>query len=340
MKNLQISSRGKITDIKIFVLCLSAVFAAATLLSICVGTVRVTPAQIISVLFSGERSTPEARIILYSRLPRTVACLLAGAGLAVSGAIIQAVLANRLASPGIIGVNAGAGLAVNICFAVGAVSGWTIAGMSFLGAMVTVLLLAFVAEKTSAGKVTVILGGVAISSFFTAISEAVVSLSPDVGLMSSDFRVGGFSAVSSARLLPAGILIVIALVLSMLLGNELDVITLGDDSASGVGMNVRRMRSILLITAACLSGASVSFAGLLGFVGLVVPSAVRKFTGSESKVMLPVTAVAGGCFVTVCDVLARIIFRPHEIPAGIIMSFIGGPVFLFLLFRDRKGQEI
>ncbi len=340
MKNLQISSREKMTDIRIFVLILSAVLVGSAVLSICIGTVKITPQQILRALFSGERDTPEARIILYSRLPRTVACILAGAGLAVSGAIIQAVLANRLASPGIIGVNAGAGLAVNICIAAGAVSGWMIAGMSFLSAMVTVLLLAFAAEKTMAGKITVILGGVAVSSFFTAISEAIVSVDPDVGLMSSDFRIGGFSAVSSQRLLPAGILIASALLFAFLMSNELDVITLGDDTASGVGMNVRRMRSILLITAACLSGASVSFAGLLGFVGLVVPSAVRKFTGSEGRIMLPVTAVAGGCFVTVCDVLSRIIFRPHEVPAGIIISFIGGPVFLFLLFRDRKGQEI
>ena len=115
MKNLQISSREKMTDIRIFVLILSAVLVGSAVLSICIGTVKITPQQILRALFSGERDTPEARIILYSRLPRTVACILAGAGLAVSGAIIQAVLANRLASPGIIGVNAGAGLAVNIC---------------------------------------------------------------------------------------------------------------------------------------------------------------------------------------------------------------------------------
>ena len=102
------------TDIRIFVLILSAVLVGSAVLSICIGTVKITPQQILRALFSGERDTPEARIILYSRLPRTVACILAGAGLAVSGAIIQAVLANRLASPGIIGVNAGAGLAVNI----------------------------------------------------------------------------------------------------------------------------------------------------------------------------------------------------------------------------------
>ena len=258
----------------------------AALLSLCLGAARLSPAEVVQAILSGPQDMA-GYIFWYVRLPRTLACLLAGGALAVSGAVIQGVLHNNLASPSIIGVNAGAGLAVTLCCALGALSGWAIAGSAFLGAMLSVLLIVFTAEKTGASRTTVILGGVAVNAFLNALSEAVTTLIPEAGMLAGDFRVGGFGSVSYPRLLPAGALILLALTAVYTLHNELDVLALGDEMARSLGMNVRKIRTLLLILAAMLAGSAVSFAGLLGFVGLIVPHAARKILGSESRFLLP-----------------------------------------------------
>jgi len=313
-------------------LCLLA--AAA---SLCLGSVSLSPAQLWEALQTGVHSTA-GRILWFSRIPRTVACLLAGSALAVSGAVIQNVLANEMASPGIIGVNAGAALAVTICCALGAFSGWLIAGAAFFGAAAAVLLVAVAAQKLGASRTTVILGGVAVNSCLTAASEAISILFPDAGMQAADFRVGGFSAVAYTRLIPAGVFILLAMLILMTLSNELDIMTLGEDTARSLGLPVKKLRTLFLGLAALLAGAAVSFAGLLGFVGLVVPHIARKFAGAESRHLLPFCALSGAALVTVCDLLARLLFAPYEIPVGILLSFIGGPFFLYLLFRRKGGH--
>ena len=315
------------------------VFVAAAFLSVTLGTANLSFAQLMNAIREGAGSGFEGNIFWYVRLPRTAACLLAGAGLAVSGAVIQGVLANKLASPGIIGVNAGAGFAVTLCCALGAISGWTIAISAFCGALFSMLLVTFTAQKIGVSRTTVILGGVAVNSFLTAGSETITTLMPEIGVMSSDFRVGGFTAVTSQRLIPAGILILVALVITFTFCNELDVMNLGEDVAQGLGLSVKKMRTIFLILAAVLAGASVSFAGLLGFVGLIIPHIARKLVGGENRYLLPFCAIFGAAFVTICDLAARLIFQPYEIPVGILMSFIGGPFFVFLLLNKKGGHR-
>lgn len=312
----------------------------ALLLSLCLGSARLSLGEVCQAICGGPQSGPAGRIFWYARLPRTVACLLAGAALAVSGAVIQGVLTNKLASPGIIGVNAGAGLAVTICCAFGAFSGWMIAGAAFGGAVAAVLLVALTAEKIGASRTTVILGGVAVNSCLNAASEAISVLLPDAGMQSADFRVGGFSSVAFTRLLPAGILILAGLILLFTLCNDLDVIGLGEDTAQGLGMPVKRTRTIFLVLAALLSGAAVSFAGLLGFVGLIVPHVGRRMVSNESGKLLPFCALAGAGLVTLCDLLARTLFMPYEIPVGILLAFVGGPFFLVLLIRRKGGYSL
>lgn len=310
----------------------------AAVFSLLLGAVRLTPAQLWQAFVKGPGSTA-GYIFWYARLPRTLACLLSGAALAVSGAVIQSVLSNKLASPGIIGVNAGAGLAVTVCCALGLLSGWTIALSAFGGAMLSVLLVVFTAEKTGASRTTVILGGVAVNSFLGALSEALTTLIPDAGVLSGDFRVGGFASVVPVRLLPAGILILGALAVILTLRNDLEVLSLGEETARSLGMSVKRMRTLFLVLAAMLAGASVSFAGLLGFVGLIVPHALRRITGSETGLLLPLCAIGGAGFVTACDLAARLLFIPYELPVGILMSVLGGPFFLGLLLKRKGGRS-
>lgn len=312
-------------------------FIVSILLSLCMGTAMLSLSDIISAILNGANSGVEGRIFWYVRLPRTIACVLAGSALATAGTIIQNVLGNKLASPGIIGVNAGAGLAVTICCACGAISGWLIAGTAFAGAMCAVLLVTFTAQKIGASKSTVVLGGVAVNSFLNAISQAITTLFPQAGVESADFRVGGFSMVAYTRLIPAGMLIILTLCLVLTLCNELDVLALGEDTAQGLGLSVKKMRTVFLIFGALLAGASVSFAGLLGFVGLIVPHLARKLVGSECEKVIPFCIFFGAGFVTICDLVARTLFSPYEIPVGILMSLIGAPFFLWILLTKSSN---
>ena len=312
-------------------------FVLSALLSLGLGAVKLSLPDIGSAILSGPEGTAGI-IFWYSRLPRTAACLLAGAALAVSGAVIQCVLHNQLASPSIIGVNAGAGLAVTLCCATGAISGWAIAGSAFIGAMSAMLLVVFIGQSAGASRTTVVLAGVAVNAILHALTEAITTLVPQIAMMSADFRVGGFASVSHTRIVPAGALIVAALLLLLLMRNELDVLSLGDDTAKSLGMPVKRMRVIFLILSALLAGSAVSFTGLLGFVGLIVPHIIRKRIGSDNRRLLPLCALGGAGFVTLCDTAARVIFAPYELPVGILMSVIGGPVFLMLLLQRKGGR--
>ena len=319
-------------------LAAATVFVVAAILSVCCGVVNLTIVQLIEAIREGPGNSFAGNIFWYVRLPRTMACMLAGAGLAVSGAVIQGVLANKLASPGIIGVNAGAGFGVTLCCMLGAINGWAIAGSAFIGALAAVMAVTLTAQKIGASRSTVILGGVAVNSFLNAASEACITLSPDIGIISTDFRVGGFSSVTTARVLPAGILIIIGIFILCTLCNELDLMGLGEETAQGLGLSVKQMRSVFLILAALLAGAGVSFAGLLGFIGLIIPHIARKLVGSESRYLLPFCAMFGAAFVTICDLAARLLFQPYEIPTGILLSFIGGPFFVFLLLKNKGGH--
>ncbi len=307
-------------------------------LSLCLGNVYFLPTDLPGIL-AGDKGAMSRSILLYARLPRTFASLLAGAALAVSGAVLQTVLANRLASPGIIGVNAGAGLGVTLCCAAGVLSGYAVSCAAFAGSLITVAVISVFSYRTSASKTTVILGGVALNSILNAICESVTVLDTDIAMLSIDFRVGGFSSVSYVRLVPAGILILAALAILFTLCNELDVVALGDETARGIGLPVGKYRLVFLVLAALLAGAAVSFAGLLGFVGLIVPHFVRRYTGNESGHLLPLCAICGAGFVAFCDLASRLAFAPYELPVGILMSVIGGPVFLFLLVRYKGGRR-
>lgn len=315
-------------------------------MSLCLGNICFTPAELFGILggSAGNRAGSGMAdmgkgILLYARLPRTIASLLAGAALAVSGAVLQNVLSNKLASPSIIGVNAGAGLGVTLCCAAGVLSGYGVSCAAFAGSLITVFIIFIFSCRTNASKTTVILGGVALNSILNAIAESVTVLDTDVAMLSIDFRVGGFSSVSYQRLMPAALLILAAFVLLFTLCNELDVVTLGDETAQGIGLPVGKYRMLFLVLAALLAGAAVSFAGLLGFIGLIVPHFVRRLTGNESGRLLPLCAISGAGFVNLCDMVSRLVFAPYELPVGILMSVIGGPVFLLLLVRYRGGHR-
>ena len=336
MKNLRISSirrhKGQ------FIALLALLTVCAALLSLCVGSVWVPPGEIFAAL-TGNTENAAARIFLYARLPRTCGCLMAGMALAVSGAVIQAVLANPLAAPNIIGVNSGAGLMVALSCALMPYSAAARPLMAFLGALAGVLLVLFLAERTGAARITLVLAGVAVSSMFSAGIDAVVTFVPDALNGYSDFRIGGLDNLSMERLWPALCVLIPALLGCVMLASEMDVLLLGADTARSLGLNVKRTRLILLTLAAALAGGAVSFCGLLGFVGLIVPHFMRRLVGEESRILIAACALGGAGFLTVCDVLSRTVVAPYELSVGIVLSLVGGPFFLWLLLRQRGGRS-
>lgn len=286
----------------------------------------------------GPAASAGARIFTYVRLPRTIASLLCGGALAVSGAVIQKVLANKLASPSIIGVNSGAGLAVTVATALGIYGGLQLSIFAFIGAFAAVMIVSLGAKKWNASRGTVILIGVAINSLLGAVSDTIVTFVPEVGVMSNDFKVGEFSFVTFQKLIPAAVLISVSLALLLTLHNELHVITLGEDTARSLGMNTSLMRTLFLLLAALLAGCSVSLAGLLSFVGLLVPHAINRITDVPPLHHIGLSALYGSSFVCLCDTVARTAFSPYEIPVGIIMSFFGAPFFIFILIKGKGGH--
>ena len=306
-------------------------------LSLVSGAVSIPLSDLVNAALAGPESVA-GYVFWYSRLPRTVACIAAGFALSISGAVIQSVLANSLAAPGIIGVNSGAGFAVTLATALGAVSGWMISASAFLGAMVTSLAIMVISRKTRASRTSVLLAGVSLNYILGAFSDAVLSLVPQASMTSGDFRVGGFSSISHVRLYPAVIIIALSALAVFTLSNELEVLSLGDDEARTLGLDASVMRVVFLLLASALAGAAVSFAGLLGFVGLLVPNGIRRFLRGDNRLLLPLSGIGGAVLVTLCDIVSRMMFRPYELPVGIMLSLIGGPVFLILVLKRRKGR--
>lgn len=320
------------------IIVLALLVLASTVASICFGAVWVSPGDVWRAIWEGVNHQTANQIILLARLPRTFGCLLAGAALAVSGAVIQGVLNNPLAAPNIIGVNSGAGLMVAVCCAAAPTAVALVPVAAFLGALAGVLLVLFISERAGASKITLVLAGVAVSSMFSAGIDAVVTFVPDALNGYSDFRIGGFSNLYMARIRPAFWIILVALIVVLSLSNELDLLLLGTDEAQSLGLPAKRLRLVLLALAAALAGAAVSFAGLLGFVGLIVPHIMRRLLGEESFPLLVSSALGGAALLTICDLLARVLFAPYELPVGIVLALAGGPFFIWLLLRQRGGR--
>ncbi len=328
--------KGHYTALLTFVLILLLPLLIA--LSIGLGSVRIALHDIINAIIHPDQSDTVYQIIFYVRIPRTLAALLAGGALSVSGFILQSVLNNSLASPNTIGVNAGAGLFVILVSALFPSYLQFTPIAAFIGAMMAVFLVYSIAKLTGASRMAVILSGIAVSSFFGAITNTVLTIWPDTAISRTAFAIGGFNGVTMDNIGFSTWFILPSLIIVTILSYDLNLLTLGDDTAKSLGMNTSLFRFLFLTLAALLAGSAISFAGLLGFVGLIVPHASRFLVGSSKRWLVPFTALLGSMFTLFCDLLARVLFAPYEVPVGIIMSFIGGPLFIYLLFKGRQKR--
>lgn len=319
---------------------LAVLLLCSLILSLCFGAAVISPQTTVRVLLGRERGTAAANIILLARFPRTMACLFAGMALAAAGVILQNVLLNPMAAPSVIGVNAGAGLAMALvnAFTTAALSPGQASVCAFFGALAASLLVLGIAEKTGASRLTFILAGIAVSNILNAGTDAVITFVPDALNGYTGFRIGGLENLTISRILPAAVIILAALFLAFSMANEMEILSLGADTAKSLGMQAGKVRILFLALAAALAGAAVSFAGSLSFIGLIVPHMMKRLVGTEGQILIPASALGGAIFLTVCDLLSRVLFAPYEVPVGIVLSFLGGPFFLWLLYHQKGGR--
>lgn len=306
--------------------------------SVWTGAVPIPPGELWGALWLPNAAEKASQILWNVRLPRIAAAIFSGAGLAVAGALLQAVLNNALASPGVIGVNAGSGLAVLLlaAFAPGLAVYTPVA--AFIGALAAAGLVYGIARRTGASRMTLVLSGVAVSSILSALSDAVLTLRPETQINRTAFLIGSFSAVAPGSLGFAATCTAIGLLIAFAVSYDLNVLSLGDELSRSLGLRAGLCRALAVGAAALLAGSAVSIAGLLGFVGLIVPHAARALGGEDQRVLLPLCALMGAAFTLGCDLLARILFAPFELPVGILLSLLGGPFFLYLLVRRKRGR--
>lgn len=321
-----------------YVIVLVFLTFALAVASIVIGPSGVGIRSLFDWLF-GNADKSSSVIITYIRLPRTLGCIVAGGGLAVSGLLLQTTMLNPLASPGIIGVNSGAGLLVVLAAALLPPLFWIRGVAAFAGALLAALLIWLIAARSGAGKTTVVLVGVAVSSLMSALIDTVISIYPQTISDRTSFFIGGFSSVSLRQVLAALPVMLSSLVLIVLISGKLELLPMGDDVASSLGLNVKRYRFLGILCAALLAASAVSVAGLLGFVGLIVPHMARKLTTRSLRALLPVTLLMGVCLTLLCDIIARQLFAPNEIAAGIPLALIGAPFFLYLILIRRRHQH-
>lgn len=321
----------------VVLIVLAAVLAVVMMLSVGYGVMEMSWIDIIRTLFSGGDSI-EFQIIYNLRLPRTLLGALVGAALAVAGVILQAVMRNPLASPGIIGVSSGAGLAAVVALMIfPALSGWLIP-VAFGGAFITATAVYLLAWKRGVEPVRLLLAGGAVSSLLGALSTAIMLFNSEKVAGILDFAIGSLSTRSWPQLELVAPYIIAGLAVAVIIAPKLNILGLGDEIAVGLGMNVERMRLCFIALAALLAGAAVSVVGLLGFVGLIAPHIVRMIIGGDSKFLIPGAAIFGAVLVVGSDTAGRVVIAPEELPLGIIMALLGPPFFLWLL-RRRAGEN-
>ena len=308
--------------------------AAAILLSLSVGSLKLPLSEIISTLWNRPEGV-NYQILFNIRLPRILLGAMVGGCFAVAGAILQGVMRNPLASPGIIGVSAGGGLAGIIVMLVLPQFGALLVPAAFCGSLATALLVYLLAWKRGVSPVRLIHAGVAVSAMLGAFSSTILLFNAERAGGILDFSIGSLSARSWHQIRQVGLYMLSAFLAAFSLGGKLNILALGDEVAIGLGLKTERVRFLLIATAALLAASAVSVAGLLGFVGLIAPHIMRMLIGSDNRFLLPASALFGALMVVSCDTIGRLVMDPSELPVGIIMALMGPPFFLWLLRRHR-----
>jgi iron complex transport system permease protein len=301
-------------------------------ISLSLGAVHLSLDQLWQALL--HRGDPINQTILWQlRLPRVVAAMTVGAALGTSGALLQGMLRNPLAEPFLLGISAGAGLVVIVMVTLGLFQAW-IPFAAWLGAIITTAIVYFIARSGNGIAVErLILGGVAISSLFGAVQTTLLLLAEEGRIQTAlNWIVGSLNGRGWKEIAIAAPYILVALLCACLLGRYLNVLNLGDELAVGLGINLGRSRLFIGATATLLAASAVSMAGLIGFVGLIVPHAMRLLMGgNDYRWLIPLSAAGGALVLSIADLLSRL--GSVELPVGAVTSLLGSPLFVWFLYR-------
>lgn len=306
--------------------------AGSCILSLFAGAVGVAPSE----MFDSQ--------IIRLRLARILLGVVVGAGLSVAGVILQALLRNPLAEPYVLGISSGAGLGavVAIVLGVGAMGVWSLPMMAFVGAIATIFLVYSLAR--SAGGVvpvhTLLLSGVIVSAVLGSIVMFIVSIGSSENLHNVVWWLLGNLQIFDWQLVRiAAIVVVSGLAVTIIFARDLNVMTLGEEPAAHLGLNVEQTKKLFFVVASLMTAATVAACGLIGFVGLIVPHSTRLIVGPDHRRLIPASALAGACFLVLTDSFARTVIAPLEIPIGVVTAFLGGPFFLFLLRQKKRSYR-
>jgi iron complex transport system permease protein len=331
---------------------LAAVSVATVLVCLHFGAERIGPGDVAAIVWrtlsegraAADSAGPAAVILLDVRLPRLALGFLVGGCLAAVGATLQAMLRNPLADPYVLGVSGGAAVGASLAI----VTGLSAAGTAWLplsafaGSLLSLALLYRVAEVYGYLSVhTLLLAGVIINALFSALIMFLTSLmDPTHAFRVLSWMLGSLAAPDGLSLSAVAGLLAVGGALLARQARALNLLTVGEDSARSLGVDVERVKRTLLVTTALLTGAVVSVSGLIGFVGMAVPHAVRLFCGADNRLLMPACALAGGIFLVLADTVARTALAPAELPVGVMTALVGAPFFLYLLIARRGGRAL
>lgn len=324
---------------------LIVLLVGSVLLSTALGQYYLPLPDLLSILTSGPRAETDiaASVVWDIRLPRIFLGFLVGAALGVAGCLMQAVFANPLAEPSIVGVTSGAGVgaALVIVFEVSFLGTFTVPAAAFLTSLiVTAIIYRLAHNRGKVAVVNLILTGIAVNAVCGALISFMVYLAPTTSREQIIFwQMGSLNGSQWKHVWVVLPIVIVGFAIASRLGAQLDVLALGEKAAGHTGINVAVLRMVAIIASAVLTAAAVSFAGLIGFVGLIVPHVLRTIVGPENKILLPASALAGALLIALADVAARTLIPFADLPIGIFTALVGGPTFFILLRRMmRKGS--
>ena len=326
-------------------LVISLLLGLSFLLSIALGAVTIPPGNALKILLNklpwfdlaGNWPAYFETILWDLRLPHTILVTLTGAALAGSGASFQGLFRNPLADPYLIGVASGAGLGAIVVMSIPQAGRYLVPIGAFLGGLGTI---AAVYRLAKVGKIvpltTLILAGVAIGSFTSALTSFLMLISDEMILQAMSFLLGGSTVTGWEPIVIALPYFSVGILLLVLSGHSLNVLQFGEEQALQLGLSVERVKIFIIISASLTTAAAVSFSGIIGFIGLVVPHIIRLVWGGDYRKLIPLSILGGGITLLISDILARIVMAPSYLPVGIVTALIGAPFFLWILRRAKK----
>jgi iron complex transport system permease protein len=314
---------------------LSLVLLIVMLFSLLKGSVAISLGEFIDIV-QGESDGVARSIIVDIRVPRVLMAGVVGAGLATAGVAFQALLKNPLAEPYILGVSSGSAFGAILALMTGLFSEWFLPLASFSGGLITILTVYFLGSVNGRlHTATMILAGVMVSAFFGALIMFLLSIATFQEIGSALFwLMGDLSAATFKKTIIAFLYCMAGFLLLYRNFRGFNLLSIGEETAQHLGFNVEALKIIIFIIASLITGISVAFAGLIGFIGLVVPHSARLLFGGNHRILLPASALLGGSFLILSDMIARTVISPAELPVGVITAAIGAPLFIYLLKRN------